>query len=254
MSNAASVRLLVAVVLAACLSTAHARFLLKATAAAPKTKAVPSSVFLLLTADRVDRNTTECLDLALNCGTYAKYCDPKWTWMDESFGEVWCPATCSLCEIGSDAETGSSSSGSGSDDSAGSEHPELEWELLDLVNAAREKEGLDSLCLNSKLSVAAAEHSADQAKMGKMAHEGSDGSTAGDRATAAGYVWYGIGENVAWNYPDVQSAFDAWMESEGHRANILHPEFQHMGAARTDSLTATYWTQVFGASPSEGCS
>ena len=72
-----------------------------------------------------------------------------------------------------------------------------ESELLDLVNAARAEHGLGGLCLNSKLMAAAQAHSADQAANQDMSHDGSDGSSSGDRAKRAGYAYRSLAENVS---------------------------------------------------------
>ena len=57
---------------------------------------------------------------------------------------------------------------------------------------------------------------------------------------------------VAWNYADVPAVFEGWMNSDGHRENILRPEMQHMGAGRVDS-NGPYWTQMFGKADGESC-
>jgi uncharacterized protein YkwD len=55
-------------------------------------------------------------------------------------------------------------------------------------------------------------------------------------------------ENVAWNQQNAQSAVNSWMNSSGHRANILDPSLTEMGAAMTRSARGEpYWIQVFGS-------
>jgi uncharacterized protein YkwD len=115
--------------------------------------------------------------------------------------------------------------------------------LLDLVNEVRKKAGAPALCLNSRLTAAAQLHSQDQAKRKTMSHTGGDGSGPGTRATRAGYAWTWVGENVAWNQQDVKAVFNAWMNSPGHKANILNENFRHMGGGRADS-DGPYWTQA----------
>lgn len=90
-------------------------------------------------------------------------------------------------------------------------------------------------------------HSQDQARRRNIGHTGSDGSTVADRIRRAGYNTGWSGENVASGQSTAQSVFNAWMNSSGHRANILNANFAHMGAAMAQS-NAPYWTQVF-ASP-----
>lgn len=97
-----------------------------------------------------------------------------------------------------------------------------------------------TLSLHPQLNVAAQLHSDDQAAMGVMQHKGSDGSTVGVRLTRAGFTWRSVGENVAWNYPNVEAVVAGWLSSPGHCLNIMNANFQYMGMGETDR----YWTQV----------
>ena len=62
-----------------------------------------------------------------------------------------------------------------------------------------------------------------------MSHDGSDGSDVGDRLDRVGYAWRTYGENVAWNQQTPAAVMDAWMNSPGHRANILNCSFTEIG-------------------------
>ncbi len=87
-----------------------------------------------------------------------------------------------------------------------------------------------------------------------MSHVGSDGSTLGVRAKAAGYTYQGVGENVAWGQRSVQEVMTAWMNSPGHRANIMNGSYKHVGVGQQQgSAGGLYWTQLFGYSSTEGC-
>jgi uncharacterized protein YkwD len=122
-------------------------------------------------------------------------------------------------------------------------------ELLSLVNAARAANGAALLCLNSKLNAAAQAHSNDQAAMNRMSHTGSNGSAFNERITAAGYSGVATAENVAMGQRTVQEVFNDWMNSPGHRANILGKSYNHMGAG----LSNFFWSQEFGSSTKESC-
>ncbi|TXF90879.1 CAP domain-containing protein [Neolewinella aurantiaca] len=98
-----------------------------------------------------------------------------------------------------------------------------------------------ALALHPQLTVAAQAHSEDQARMQQMQHAGSDGSSVGTRVTRAGFTWRSVGENVAWNYPDVEAVVAAWLSSPGHCTNIMNANYQYMGMGEED----LYWTQVF---------
>jgi uncharacterized protein YkwD len=84
-----------------------------------------------------------------------------------------------------------------------------------------------------------------------MSHIGSTGSTLQQRATWAHYLpapgMWTIGENVAFGFSTVDAVMTAWMNSPGHRANILSPAFTDFGAGRAQGASALFWTQNFGA-------
>uniref|UniRef100_A0AAV1UVQ9 SCP domain-containing protein n=1 Tax=Peronospora matthiolae TaxID=2874970 RepID=A0AAV1UVQ9_9STRA len=129
-------------------------------------------------------------------------------------------------------------------------------EMLDAVNVERSKEGLAPLCSNNKLSAAAKRHSDDMAAQDFMAHVGSDGSTMSQRITASEYEWDAIAENVAAGQEDVTSVMVSWMNSKGHRANILGPDYTMLGMAYAyngESKYKHYWTQDFGTGGTETC-
>ncbi|MEH1102441.1 CAP domain-containing protein [Micromonospora sp. CPCC 205561] len=119
-------------------------------------------------------------------------------------------------------------------------------EVVNLVNAERAKAGCGALSVDDKLTTAAQRHSQDQADHRKMSHTGSDGSDVGDRLDRVGYSWRTYGENVAWNQQTPAAVMDAWMNSSGHRANILNCAFTEIGVGVASS-NGPYWTQVFAA-------
>ncbi|WP_410813085.1 CAP domain-containing protein [Micromonospora sp. 067-2] len=119
-------------------------------------------------------------------------------------------------------------------------------EVVDLVNAERSKAGCKALSVDDKLMTAAQGHSQDQADHQKMSHTGSDGSDSGVRLDRVGYAWRTYGENVAWNQQTPAAVMDAWMNSSGHRANILNCAFTEIGVGIASS-NGPYWTQVFAA-------
>lgn len=123
-------------------------------------------------------------------------------------------------------------------------------DVLARVNQERARNGLSALARIAELDTAARRHSLDMATNNFFSHTGSDQTSAGDRANAAGYHWYTWGENIAAGYPTAQAVMDGWMNSPGHRANILNPNFRDIGIAavtHAGSRYGIYWTQVFGA-------
>jgi len=108
------------------------------------------------------------------------------------------------------------------------------------------------LAWNNALTQAALVHAEDMLTRERFSHTGSDGSTAGDRATAAGYPWSALGENIAAGYPTVAVVVAAWMDSPGHCANLMQPAFREIGMVCLSGSASTkywtYWSQSLGAS------
>jgi uncharacterized protein YkwD len=119
-------------------------------------------------------------------------------------------------------------------------------EVLRLVNVERAKAGCAALTEDGKLRQAADAHSADQATAGKISHVGTDGAELGTRVDRFGYRWRGIGENVAAGYANPAAVMQGWMNSDGHRANILNCGFKNIGVGLATKGRTIYWTQVFG--------
>ncbi|MFB7653176.1 MULTISPECIES: CAP domain-containing protein [unclassified Streptomyces] len=143
-------------------------------------------------------------------------------------------------------DTGSDSgSGSGSG-SGGSGGPEAQ--VLALVNEERAAAGCSPVTANDKLTRAADDYSDVMASSGVMSHTGPDGSTMTTRVEAAGYQWSTLGENIARGQADAAAVMDSWMNSEGHRANILNCSFKELGVGVHVGDGGPWWTQNFGAS------
>ncbi|WP_327721389.1 CAP domain-containing protein [Streptomyces sp. NBC_00490] len=129
--------------------------------------------------------------------------------------------------------------------SVGSADPGPTERVLVLVNAEREKAGCAPLTENAKLTKAAQDHSQDMADHQNMSHTGSDGSSMTDRLARVGYKFRSAGENVAYGYTTPESVMDGWMNSSGHRANILNCGFKEIGIGLAQP--GHYWTQDFGS-------
>ncbi|MFN5048472.1 CAP domain-containing protein [Roseateles sp.] len=137
---------------------------------------------------------------------------------------------------------------------------DFQAELLRLVNERRARGavcGTQSLpaapALGWKASLAqgAARHSQDMVDKSFFSHTGSDGSSAGQRISAAGYSWSRWGENIAYGYTSSAAVVEGWMKSEGHCRNIMNAAFTEMGLAcvrQSQSNSASSvrwaWTQV----------
>lgn len=123
-------------------------------------------------------------------------------------------------------------------------------EVVELTNAVRQEHGCEPLTADPALTGAAQAHSDDMATHDYFSHTGRNGSHAGDRITAAGYRWRAWAENIAAGYNSPEAVVEAWMDSEGHRTNILNCELDDIGvgySSAADSTYGTYWTQNFGS-------
>ncbi|TDC79783.1 CAP domain-containing protein [Streptomyces hainanensis] len=117
--------------------------------------------------------------------------------------------------------------------------------VLTLVNEERANAGCQPLTLDTGLSRLAADFSLDMANRGFFDHTDPDGLTPWDRALTAGIANLG-GENIARGQQDAQAVMDAWMDSEGHRENILNCEFRTLGVGVHLGDGGPWWTQDFG--------
>jgi uncharacterized protein YkwD len=126
-----------------------------------------------------------------------------------------------------------------------------EAEVLDLTNAARRDQGCGALSLDDSLVEAAGSHASDMVRRHYMDHTNPDGQDPGDRMAAAGWHGSSWGENIAAGYSTAQKVFSAWMNSDGHRANILNCKFNKIGIGYDpgqvkSDLGPGSWVQDFG--------
>jgi stress response protein SCP2 len=124
---------------------------------------------------------------------------------------------------------------------------ELLAEVVRLTNRERTSRGLGALATDSRLARAAHVHSVDMATRDFFAHECPSGTQAWDRAVASGYRYRKVAENIAAGQRSAAEVVEGWMNSPGHRANILDGELTQIGVGyATGGEYGTYWTQVFG--------
>lgn len=120
-----------------------------------------------------------------------------------------------------------------------------ENQMVDLVNKERVKEGLRALVLDKRLLVVARDHSADMLKRGYFSHYSPEGLTVADRCLSAGVDFLVAGENLAYA-PSLELAHRGLMNSEGHKANILSPDYGRIGIGVMDGgVYGKMFTQVF---------
>jgi uncharacterized protein YkwD len=123
-----------------------------------------------------------------------------------------------------------------------------ETEVVKLTNAERTARGCKALRIDDRLVKAARAHSQDMVKNDFFEHTGSDGSNFVTREVRAGYPRNGASaENIAWGYRTPKQVVTGWMNSPGHRKNILNCASIAVGVGVAyTSGGAPYWTQDFG--------
>ena len=124
--------------------------------------------------------------------------------------------------------------------------------MLDVVNRERMERDLNSLSWCAALGRAATTHSRDMAARNFFEHVNPDGLEVSDRAETQGYRYRSVGENIAVGQRSVTEVMEGWMDSPGHRENILSDDYTHfgLGIATGDfegQRKSLYWTQNFGA-------
>lgn len=120
----------------------------------------------------------------------------------------------------------------------------FEADLIALINQERGARGLEALAPQGQLTGAARVHSADMACNDLVSHTGSDGSSPGDRVTRQGYSYRSLGENIYAGGGSASSVLNAWMNSAGHRDNLLNPGFREIGVGYRHWSGSTYGTYI----------
>jgi uncharacterized protein YkwD len=115
------------------------------------------------------------------------------------------------------------------------------YRVLALINIEREERGLPRLIMDEKLAAAARSHAADMSRRKYFSHTSPNGVGMGSRLRKAGATYTAAGENIAHGQTSAPAVVDAWMNSPGHRRNILHTKYRKVGIARFND----YWVQDF---------
>jgi uncharacterized protein YkwD len=130
--------------------------------------------------------------------------------------------------------------------SGGSKAAQYEAKVLAITNQERADAGCKALKLDSKLTKASQSHSEDMAKHNYFDHNSQDGRSPFDRMSDAGYKFSAAAENIAMGQQTPAAVMDAWMNSPGHKANILNCDYTEMGLGYAVGNGSPYWTQDFG--------
>lgn len=127
----------------------------------------------------------------------------------------------------------------------------FQQQILELTNAERASAGCGAVALNPTLNSVADAHSEDMAANDYFDHTGLNGSQPWDRVAAAGYDARGSGENIAKGYSSPADVVAGWMNSPGHRRNMLDCQWTELGVGYAEGSSSSgnirplYWTQVF---------
>lgn len=116
-------------------------------------------------------------------------------------------------------------------------------QVVDLVNAERAKAGLSSLTVQTDIT-AAANVRAREIKQ-QFAHTRPDGSSFSTALQQQGVSYRGSGENIAYGQSTPQQVMQGWMNSSGHRANILNANYKNIGVGYYEENGVKYWVQLF---------
>lgn len=119
----------------------------------------------------------------------------------------------------------------------------FEQQVVDLTNAERAKNGLPALKVDLNLSKVAREKSSDMQRNNYFSHQSPTYGSPFDMMKKFGITYKSAGENIAMGQKTPSEVVQAWMNSEGHRANILNGSYTHIGVGHV--ANGNYWTQQF---------
>ncbi|GGD04760.1 hypothetical protein GCM10007216_39250 [Thalassobacillus devorans] len=124
-----------------------------------------------------------------------------------------------------------------------SELSQFEQQVVELTNQERQKQGLEPLEADAELSKVARDKSQDMATNGYFSHNSPTHGSPFDMMKAYGIDYRTAGENIAKGQRSPEEVVNGWMNSEGHRKNIMNPNFTHIGVGHVEN--GNVWTQMF---------
>lgn len=155
----------------------------------------------------------------------------------------------STSSSGSPAPTGGGGGGSAqTGNTATSSEISLAQQVLTLVNQERASAGLAPLSMHAGCAQVAYDHSWDMDFRDFFSHTNPDGASPFNRMANAGITYSAAAENIAAGYATAADVMNGWMNSQGHRDNILNANFTEIGIGvrqGSNGQYGTYWTQVF---------
>ena len=131
------------------------------------------------------------------------------------------------------------------DNNNGTSQGDFASQVVALVNAERAKQGLSALTIDTKVQQAALVRAKESVQ--SFSHTRPNGSSFSTALTEAGVSYRTAGENIAYGQSTPQQVMNAWMNSSGHRANILNANYTTIGVGYTVINGTAYWAQLFTA-------
>ncbi|MFC7322639.1 CAP domain-containing protein [Halobacillus campisalis] len=125
----------------------------------------------------------------------------------------------------------------------GSEVSAFEQQVVELTNEERAKQGLQPLELDTELSAVAKDKSLDMQQNNYFSHNSPTYGSPFDMMNAYGIDYTTAGENIAMGQTSPEQVVQGWMNSQGHRENIMNSSFTHIGVGHAED--GNYWTQMF---------
>ena len=180
---------------------------------------------------------------------FSKYICQAGVWKPGTSGSITVPGV-QKPETESKPESGTGTGqGSGQESGQGSgvlQSGTRQAQVVRLVNQERAAAGLGSLSSDSQLAAVAQKKAEDMAKNGYFSHTSPTYGSAFDMLKAAGISYRTAGENIAKGQKTAETVMNGWMNSSGHRANILSSGYTRIGVGyAVDGSGAPYWVQIF---------
>lgn len=198
------------------------------------------------------RCTLFCLSVVVACGSVVTACGSV-----ESAGGAENPRSGANDGSGAQSQTlgerrpgeQNSAQGGGAESTSDAQESTQVQELFRLTNTARTAQGLAPLTRLEALATAAQAHAEDMGQRGFFSHTNPEGLSPFERLRALGYKNYNLsGENIACGQTSPEHAMQSWMQSAGHKANILNATYTALGvgfARGASGRCTTLWVQVF---------
>jgi uncharacterized protein YkwD len=122
---------------------------------------------------------------------------------------------------------------------------QIKQKLLQFHNQNRAAKNLPPLKRIAELDRSAQLHNDYMARNGRLTHD-EPGRSLGQRVKEQGYNWNYVGENIAMGQRTPEEVMESWMNSSGHKANILNPNFNDIGFGVSQANNTWWWTVNFG--------